>query len=79
MDSETKYRNQITLVGTNVNFASRLEGIAKKNQIVVSKEVIDLIENSYYFDTITHEIHAYGKTEVFNIKGKREQSKVSQI
>ena len=67
---ETKDRNQITLVGTNVNFASRLEGIAEKNQIVVSKEVIDLIGNSYYFDTVTHDIHAYGKTEVFNIKGK---------
>jgi len=69
---DTKSRNQITLVGTNVNFASRLEGIAEKNQIVVSKEMINLIGNSYYFDTITHDIYAYGKTEVFNIKGKRE-------
>lgn len=76
---ETKDRNQITLVGTNVNFASRLEGIAEKNQIVVSKEIIDLIGNSYYFDTVTHDIHAYGKTEVFNIKGKREQIKDSEI
>jgi class 3 adenylate cyclase len=76
---ETKDRNQITLVGTNVNFASRLEGIAEKNQIVVSKEVIDLIGNSYYFDTVTHNIHAYGKTEVFNINGKREQIKDSKI
>ncbi len=76
---ETKDRNQITLVGTNVNFASRLEGIAEKNQIVVSKEVIDLIGNSYYFDTVTHDIHAYGKTEVFNIKGKREYIKDSKI
>jgi class 3 adenylate cyclase len=69
---ETKSRNQITLVGTNVNFESRLEGIAEKNQIVVSKEMINLIGNSYYFDTITHDIYAYGKTQVFNIKGKRE-------
>jgi class 3 adenylate cyclase len=76
---ETKDRNQITLVGTNVNFASRLEGIAEKNQIVVSKEVIELIGNSYYFDTVTHDIHAYGKTEVFNIKGKREHIKDSKI
>jgi class 3 adenylate cyclase len=68
---ETKNRNQITLVGTNVNFASRLEGIAEKNQIVVSKEILALIGNSYYFDTVTHDIHAYGKTEVFNIKDKR--------
>lgn len=69
---ETKNRNQITLVGVNVNFASRLEGIAENNQIVVSKEMIDLIGDSYYFDTITHDIHAYGKTQVFNIKGKKE-------
>lgn len=72
---ETKYRNQITLVGSNVNFASRLEGIAEKNQIVVSKEMIDLIGNSYYFDSSTHDIHSYGKTEVFEIKGKKERGK----
>ena len=76
---ETTYRNQITLVGTNVNFASRLEGIAEKNQIVVSKEMPDIIGYSYYFDTMTHDIHAYGKTEVFNIKGKREQIGDSKI
>ncbi len=58
---ETKSRNQITLVGTNFNFASRLEGIAEKNQIVDSKEMINLIGNSYYFDIITHDIYAYGK------------------
>ena len=67
---ETKFRNQITLVGTNVNFASRLEGIAEKNQIIVSKEVIDLVKNSYYFDTITHDIHAYGKQKYSILKEK---------
>src|SRR5690606_26095245 len=54
---ETKSRNQITLVGSNVNFANRLEGIAEADQIVVSKEIIDLIGKNYYFDTITHDIY----------------------
>ena len=65
---ETKSRNQITLVGSNVNFANRLEGIAETNQIIVSKEIIDLVGNKYKFDAITHDIYSYGKTEVFNIK-----------
>jgi class 3 adenylate cyclase len=68
---ETKSRNQITLVGSNVNFANRLEGIAEENQIIVLKEIIDLVGNKYHFDTITHDIYAYGKTEVFNIKDKK--------
>jgi class 3 adenylate cyclase len=68
---ETKFRNQITLVGPNVNFASRLEGIAEKNQIVVSKDMIDLVWDSYYFDSSARDIHSYGKTEVFNIQKKR--------
>lgn len=68
---ETKSRNQITLVGSNVNFANRLEGIAEADQIVVSKEIIDLIGKNYHFDTITHDIYSYGKTEVFNIREKK--------
>jgi class 3 adenylate cyclase len=68
---ETKSRNQITLVGSNVNFANRLEGIAETNQIIVSKEIIDLVGNKYNFDAITHDIYSYGKTEVFNIKVKK--------
>lgn len=68
---ETKSRNQITLVGSNVNFANRLEGIAEADQIVVSKEIIDLIGKNYHFDTITHDIYSYGKTEVFRIREKK--------
>jgi class 3 adenylate cyclase len=67
---ETNSRNQITLVGSNVNFSNRLEGIAQTNQIIVSKEVIDLVGNKYHFDTITRDIFSYGKTEVFNVKEK---------
>lgn len=69
---ETENRNQITLVGSNVNFASRLEGIAEKNQIVVSKEMIDLTGNIYYFEPNIHHIKSYGKIQVFKIKGKKE-------
>ncbi len=73
---ETKSRNQITLVGTNVNFASRLEGIAEKNQIVVSKEMINLIGNSYYFHTITHYIMHTEKQKYLILKEKENKKMI---
>jgi len=35
---ETDYRNQITAIGSTVNFASRLEGVAENDDIMISTE-----------------------------------------
>ena len=40
-------RVQITAMGKNVNFCSRLEGYANKNQIIVSKEVNELVIDKF--------------------------------
>ena len=42
-------RVQITAMGKNVNFCSRLEGYANKNQIIISEEVNELVMDK--FDT----------------------------
>ena len=42
-------RVQITAMGKNVNFCSRLEGFANKNQIIISEEVNKLVMGK--FDT----------------------------
>ncbi len=68
---ETIYRNQITLVGSTVNFASRLEDKADKNQIIISKDVLDLVRDKNHYDPINHIIKSYGPTDVYNIKSKR--------
>jgi hypothetical protein len=44
---DTGSRSQITLLGSTVNLASRLESIAEKNQILTSTQVKDLIQNEY--------------------------------
>ena len=40
-------RVQITAIGKNVNFCSRLEGYANKNQIIISEEVNKLVMDKF--------------------------------
>ena len=58
------------MIGSNVNFASRLEDKAETNQIIVSKEVLDVIKDEYDFERLDHNIKSYGFIEVFNIRSK---------
>ena len=46
---ETDYRNQITVIGPTVNFASRLEGKAEKDQILISTETKERVEGIFTF------------------------------
>ena len=68
---ETKYRNQITLIGSNVNFASRLEGIAKNDEIITSEEILKLLNDKFAFESLERDIYSYGKAKVYNILSKR--------
>jgi class 3 adenylate cyclase len=64
---ETKYRNQITLIGSNVNFASRLEGIADNEEIIVSEDIIKVVKDKFASEALERDIYSYGKVRVHNI------------
>jgi class 3 adenylate cyclase len=49
---DTGSRSQITIMGSTVNLASRLESIAKDYQIIISDEVKDLIHDRYMISSI---------------------------
>ncbi|MFB5598990.1 MAG: adenylate/guanylate cyclase domain-containing protein [Nitrososphaeraceae archaeon] len=49
---DTGTRSQITIIGKTVNYASRLEGKADNNQIIISKEVNQKIHDHYKTSSI---------------------------
>ena len=48
----TEKRDQFTAIGTSVNLASRLEGIASEDQIIVSPFTKMQIENEFNLKTV---------------------------
>lgn len=54
-------RNQITGIGRHVNFASRLQEIANRNEIVTSVETKRNLERKFKFELLlpTHKIALY--------------------
>ena len=71
---ETKYRNQITLIGSNVNLANRFEGIAENEDIIASEDIINLVKNKFVFESLEHDIYSYGKVQVHNILSRRDSN-----
>lgn len=45
----TPTRNSVSFLGSTLNFASRLEGIAVDDEIIVSKELKNMVEEKYKF------------------------------
>lgn len=45
----TDNRNSIILLGPTVNFASRLEGIAKEDEIIVSEPLRNMVQGKFQF------------------------------
>ena len=52
-----------TVIGDNVNLASRLCSHAKANEIVISKSVFDLLDNK----------NGFSKKSPINVKGKKDK------
>lgn len=48
---DTDTQDQFTAVGTSVNFASRLEGLANKDQVLVSTTTKSGIDPSFFLDS----------------------------
>ena len=44
---DTQTRSQITVIGPSVNLASRLEGLAKDSQIIISRDTKELIHDAF--------------------------------
>lgn len=73
----TPTRNSVIVLGSTLNFASRLEGIAKNNQIIVSEELRDMIQENYEWRKKMipkdDRIKSYEEVDVvYVLKGKRE-------
>jgi len=69
---ETEDRNQITVIGSNVNFANRLVEKAEKNQIIISKDVLNIIGDKFIYEPIDKEIQSYGKVKIFNVRERKK-------
>lgn len=69
---ETKFRNQITITGTNVNLASRLEGEAKNDEIIVSKGTMNKCKKKFVLESRIYDIKSYGLTEAFLVRGTKK-------
>ena len=72
---ETKFRNQITLTGSNVNLASRLEDKAKNDEIVVSKQTMNKCKTDFFFESRIYNIKSYGRTKAFILRESTKMHK----
>jgi class 3 adenylate cyclase len=80
----------VILLGSTLNFASRLEGLAEKDEIIVSRQLKNIVERKYKFTTIPEEeierrmkgkIKSFeGENVVYAVEGKiaEEQSILSE-
>jgi len=69
---ETEYRNQITVTGPTVNFASRLEGKGKDDQILISDDTKKLTQNTFLsHEIMVDDIKSWGEVKVHIVTGKR--------
>jgi class 3 adenylate cyclase len=66
---DTEYRNQITAIGNTVNFASRLEGAAKKDEILISAEIKEKVEGIFTIIEEERELQSWGKIKVYIVTG----------
>lgn len=74
---ETERRKQITALGRNVNFASRLEHFAKDDEIIVSDELKKIAGNNFNFEpkSSIEELKSFEDVEsVFKLTGVNRAS-----
>ncbi len=72
----TEKRDQFTAIGTNVNLASRMEGVATEDQIIVSPSMKMQIEDEFNLKTVPIEKKIKGFeniSECYEIAGKRDK------
>jgi class 3 adenylate cyclase/plastocyanin len=73
----TEKRDQFTAIGTNVNLASRMEGVATEDQIIVSSSTKTQIEDEFVLKTVLIEKKIKGFEnirEFYEIAGRKHKS-----
>jgi class 3 adenylate cyclase/plastocyanin len=76
----TEKRDQFTTIGTNVNLASRMEGVATEDQIIASSFTKMLIEDEFNLNVVPIKKSVKGfesMSECYEIAGKK--NKISSI
>jgi class 3 adenylate cyclase len=63
---------KITVIGQTVNFASRLEGKAENDQILISGQTKEKVEGIFTFNEKVVEIQSWGKVKVYFVTGKKK-------
>jgi class 3 adenylate cyclase len=78
----TPMRNSVILLGSTLNLASRLEGIARFDEIIVSRELKNMVERKYEVTEIPVEsrvkggIKSYEKVDfVYAVEGKKSRAR----
>jgi class 3 adenylate cyclase len=73
-------------MGSTLNLASRLEGIAKKDEIIVSRKLKDMIQGQYNFTPVSVKrrekdgIKSFKREKVvYAIKGKKRFRRIVQV
>jgi len=69
---DTDTRSQVTILGSPVNLASRLESVAENDQIIISPYVKDLIQNEFNLQRVVPKepIQSYPEIGVvYEVKG----------
>ena len=76
----TEKRDQFTTIGTNVNLASRMEGVATEDQIIVSPSTKMQIEDIFNFRSIPIKRAIKGfenVAECFEVLSKRDRASIN--
>lgn len=76
----TEKRDQFTTIGTNVNLASRMEGVAKEDQIIASPSTKMQIEDIFDFRSISvrQTIKGFENiAECYEVVGKRDRASIT--
>jgi class 3 adenylate cyclase len=61
-------RDSIVVLGSTINFASRLEGFAEKDEIIISKKLMFMVKDKFELDNIEVKKRLKENSKDFNLK-----------
>jgi class 3 adenylate cyclase len=61
---------RLPLIGSNVNFANRLEGVVDNDELLVSEEKIKSVREKFALKSFDRDIYSYGEAKADQIISK---------